>query len=318
MARASKTLRAINGRPRLLRLLAFLSLLLAAPAYSQSLGDVARQERERKRNQPRRATHVYDNNDLARSQILLPEDRERAQALKEKITPAASEPVVEAAGSEPEMNALPLGDIAQRYRTLKTDRQEPKSQSRAGQPALSAPLLAYPAFSPPPVRPSAPLHVVNTQKEHAGKTMRSEKIDGVTRVRVQPGDTLWKLAGKYLGRGKDWLLLAAINPRVTDLMRLQVGTWVRLPDEAPNFQPPKRVRVERGDSLWKLSLANFGNGSAWTCIAQANPQLQNAELIFPGQILTIPGSCTATPLPRVRHLAVSSESLPSSTAQLLR
>ena len=149
--------------------------------------------------------------------------------------------------------------------------------------------------------------------------MHREEISGDTLIRVQPGDTLWKIADKYLGGGgKDWRVLAASNPQVTDPMRLQVGMSVRLPEEAVHFRPPNRVLVERGDSLWKLTQGHFGNGKAWNCVAQANPELQNADLIFVGQILTIPESCWSPPLARERHPAVPSESLPSSTAQLLR
>src|SRR5579862_5797057 len=70
------------------------------PAHSQSLGDLARQERERKMNQPHVATHVYDNDDLAKPQILTPEDQARVQP-KEKPKPAASQPAAESVGNEP-------------------------------------------------------------------------------------------------------------------------------------------------------------------------------------------------------------------------
>jgi nucleoid-associated protein YgaU len=192
---------------------------------------------------------------------------------------------------------------------------------------LGNPSLGYPALSRSPVHrdvPPVPPHVVGTQVAHAGKAIprgeitSSEKPAGYRSVRVQPGDTLWKLAFKYLGQGKDWLVLLAHNPQVTDLQRLQVGTWLRLPDEAPVLKPPERVRIKLGDSLWKLTQARFGNGAAWSCVAQANPQLYNVQLIFPGQILKIPESCAATPLSKVRFPEVSSGSSPSSSAQLLR
>jgi LysM repeat protein len=93
---------------------------------------------------------------------------------------------------------------------------------------------------------------------------------------------------------------------------------VRLPEEPAHFQPPKRVLIERGDSLWKLAQVHLGDGKAWNCVAQANPELQNSDLIFVGQILAIPESCASPPLARARHLAVSTKSLPGSTAQLLR
>jgi len=291
---------ASKGRSRLGWLLCLPPLFLAAPAHSQSLGDVARQQRERKQDQPRRTTHVYTNEDLARPKILQPEDRERFRAAQKKPTPAASEPAAEVAGSDLKTDGLPLGDVARRYRALQQARRKLEPQLRAPLPAMGSQVLAHPTFSRPPVRiaaPPAPPSFVRPQRARAGKAMRSEALSGGVRVRVRPGDTLWKLARVYLGRGTHWLLLAAINPQVTDPTRLQSGAWVRLPDRAPAVRPLKHVRVKRGDSLWKLARALFGNGEAWSCIAQANPQLQNADLIFPGQMLTLPTSCDDDPRP---------------------
>jgi hypothetical protein len=76
------------------------------------------------------------------------------------------------------------------------------------------------------------------------------------------------------------------------------------------------VRVERGDSLWKLTAAQFGDGRAWGCIAQANPQLQNANLILPGETLTIPDTCATSPVLQGRYPANFSESMPTRSAQL--
>ena len=303
MPPACKPFSVSNGRSGLWWLLCLLPLLLAAPAHSQSLGAVARQERERKQNQPRRATHVYTNEDLARPQILRPEDRERLQAAQKKATPAASQPAAGVAGIDSKTDSLTLGEVARRYRALQQARQRSEPQWRPPLPAMSAPVLAHPAFSWPPARiaaPAVPPSFATPERPRAGKAMRSEERSGGVRVRVQPGDTLWKLAKEHLGRGTDWLLLAAINPQVGVPTRLRVGARVRLPDRAPAMQPLKRIRVNRGDSLWKLAQAQFGNGEAWRCIAHANPQLRNADLIFSGQTLAMPASCTATV--RLQHL----------------
>jgi len=344
-------------RPRLSWLLALAVLSMGAPVYGQSLGDIARQERARKQAEPPAAdTHVYDNDDLVRSQILLPVDRDRAQAAKQQSTPPSA-PVAPPASSEADVNldpnvdpnTLPLGDIARHYRALKAAaaRQQQDSQSAARQPLPAAPPLAYPTFTQPRTHPLAPpatvpaplpLHVASAPTHAATPTegarvsiaQGAEKIAGSTGFRVQSGDTLWVLARKYLGHGKDWLLLAAHNPQVTDPTHLQVGTWLRLPEaesvarnsEARNVQitdgqPTERVRVAGGDSLWSLSQAHLGDGRAWSCVAQANPELQNANVIFPGQVLTIPGSCAATASPRVRGPAVSAQSFARPAPQLL-
>jgi nucleoid-associated protein YgaU len=338
---ARKTYSVTGRRPRLLWLLALAVLFVAAPGYAQSLGDIARQERARKQAEPQPSadTHVYDNDDLVRSQILVPADRDRAQVAKQQAppAPAPSAPVAPAASTVADVNldpnvdpnTLPLGDIARHYRALKAARQQQESQSAARQPMPTASPLAYPTFTQPVAHtfaPPASLHVASApthpampiERAHISIAHEAQKTDGTNRVRVQSGDTLWVLARKYLGHGKDWLVLAAQNPQVTAPTHLEVGTWLNLPREesvvrnsvAPNSEAPQhmRVRVERGDSLWKLSQVQFGDGRGWSCIAQANPELQNANLILPGQVLTIPGSCSAANSPRVPGPAVSAQS----------
>jgi nucleoid-associated protein YgaU len=55
----------------------------------------------------------------------------------------------------------------------------------------------------------------------------------------------------------------------------------------------KRVRVQTGDSLWTLAAAQIGTGHAWSCIAAANPQIEDVNRIYPGQLLVIPTTCSA-------------------------
>ncbi len=308
MLPACKLWATTNGRSRLTWLLYLFPLLLAAPSYSQTLGDLARQERERKQHQSHRTEHVYTNDDLKRPQILRPEDRERVQEAQKKATPTTTEPAAEVAGSAPETGAESLGDIARRFRALQQAHQKPGPQPIAPELKIGGQALAYPTFSPPLARtaaPPAPPRFVKPTRERARKSIPSEEpISGVGAL-VQPGDTLWKLAKEYLGHGTHWPRLAAINPQVSDPTHLRVGTWVHLPEKAQTLQSANRVRIQRGDSLWKLAQEHFGTGNAWSCIAQANPQLQNADLIFPGQTLTIPASCTAAPLVASRALRSS-------------
>jgi nucleoid-associated protein YgaU len=318
---AAKKCSAIHGLPGSSWLFGLLVLLLGAPAYSQSLGDIARQERERKRDQPSQVTHVYDNDDLARPHILLPEDEKRVQAEKKKSTPTANEAPVETVDSEPKINVPVPVQIPRVPHALKTALPEPDLHSRVRQPRPDATTLAIPTYSQPPARLSitpSPSRVVHTQRGDVGNGVHHEEISGDTQIRVQPGDTLWRLAGKYLGDAKDWRVLASCNPQVTDPKRLQVGMSMRLPEEPAHLQSPKRVLVERGDSLWKLAQVHLGDGKAWNCVAQANPELENSDLIFVGRILAIPKSCASPLLARARHLAVPTKSLSGSAALLLR
>ena len=260
------------------------------------LGDVAQQERERRQSQTPRTPHVYTNADLERPQILLPEDRERFEASRQKVTLTPSEPAVQSAANELENKAVPLGDIARRYRALEEARKSSESQSGTSLAVLSAPVLAYPGFSraadETSLAPSSS-RAFKTKRAPPGEAIPSAQLSGGRFIRTKAGDTLWKLAHKYLGDGKRWLVLVAHNPQLTDPRRVQIGTWVHLPGEAPNLLKIRLVRVNRGDSLWKLAKAQLSNGNAWKCIAGANPLIQDANLLFPGQELVIPGNCAA-------------------------
>lgn len=55
---------------------------------------------------------------------------------------------------------------------------------------------------------------------------------------------------------------------------------------APNSQ---QYTVVKGDCLWNIARRFYGNGSKYTVIYEANrDQIKNPNLIYPGQVLTIP------------------------------
>jgi LysM repeat protein len=99
-------------------------------------------------------------------------------------------------------------------------------------------------------------------------------------------------------------MLTAINPQVRDPWRLPVGMWVRLPEKkVPQPGLSRIVRVQLGDSLWKLARAQLGSGEAWRCVARANPQLKDSNLIVPGEMLAIPQDCAISPRPKKTSLS---------------
>jgi nucleoid-associated protein YgaU len=143
----------------------------------------------------------------------------------------------------------------------------------------SAPDAVPSSFAPSAV-PVAPLSTKSNSKTET--------------LLVQFGDSLWKLARRRFGKGSRWSEFLASNPAIVDPRLLQPGTVLVVPNTKlrPRVQPPNTVTVRTGDSLWKLAAAHLGQGPAWTCVAAANPQLQNANLLQPGQLLTLPTSCS--------------------------
>jgi hypothetical protein len=62
----------------------------------------------------------------------------------------------------------------------------------------------------------------------------------------------------------------------------------------PNAGPPAALKdgstvVSRGDSLWRISRAAYGDGARYTVIYEANHgQIRNPDRIYPGQVLVLP------------------------------
>jgi nucleoid-associated protein YgaU len=147
----------------------------------------------------------------------------------------------------------------------------------------AAPKLLLPA-KPVPARPSlAPL---------GAPAAPSVNPPSANQIHIQPGDSLWKLARRHLGSGSRWSDLLAANPTISDPLHLLPGAVLVVPatELRSRVQPPS-ITVHSGDSLWKIAASQLGSPNAWPCIAQANPQLRNADLLRPGQLLLLPASC---------------------------
>lgn len=59
-------------------------------------------------------------------------------------------------------------------------------------------------------------------------------------------------------------------------------------ENSPEPEQDESYTVKSGDSLWALAKHYYGDGSKYTLIAQANPDIVNPNLIYPGQTLIIP------------------------------
>lgn len=56
----------------------------------------------------------------------------------------------------------------------------------------------------------------------------------------------------------------------------------------PAVTENKTHMVQSGDTLWGIAKKYYGNGSQYTKIVSANPDIKNPNLIYPGQVLSIP------------------------------
>lgn len=274
--------------------IACLSTLGVEAGLAQSLGDVARQERARQKHLPRTTRHVYTNDDLERRQILVPEDRARFEADRkdpsQPFAPESSTVTSEATHQREE----PLGDVARRYRMLKQLEEildADKTDVLPGaKPALASPTLTRPRAVP--IRdPFQKEPRVTRQPEF----QKRPTLFGGEKIRINPGDSLWRLARRRLGNGSLWRKILAVNPQLKDPNLIRAGEWIQMPQKEATSSMASQVRVHKGDTLWKLAQASFGNGLAWSCIARANPMIPNANVIYSGQLLTLPARCTPAP-----------------------
>jgi len=282
-----------------------------ATSSAQSLGDLARQERARVKTRSVNSSHVFTNEDLSRPKILEvvepAQDASRPAAVSAPATALAAPPPAPVLTDELQDAApvwpvgTPLGDVARYYRQQKELRSAPPGTPVVAQskPKVIAPLQRSrtpqmplaPRQSARKNSPQQPLQKPKTMIAETAPIIREVVPEG-RMVRVNTGDSLWKLASRYLGDGNQWHLIASANPEIADPDRILAGQQIRLPGEPEAVAASNQIRVQPGDSLWKLAKAQWGTGQAWTCIAEFNPQIENSFKIYPGQTLTLPANCS--------------------------
>ena len=306
-------------------LLAPLSLHSNVFAQDQDVAEAARQQQAHKSQPPATPPHVYTDEDLKRSHILTPDDKKLADARrKESPAPAAKNPAtIDATNPPPES----LGEVARRYRKEKTEREaeiaaakqkkspapfrielpsttfaEPKrpvaplrapstvarpvpvEPSPAPTPRVAAPSRVSP-FSPRPTMPSyaSPAPHVNPSTLVPSREFQQ--------LKVLPGDSLWRMARRYLGDGARWQELLSLNPGLAAHPdSLAAGSAVIVPAAAskPVHGSPHVITVQAGDSLWSLARVHLGRGSDWARLAHANPQVSDYLHLQVGAQLQLP------------------------------
>ncbi len=172
-----------------------------------------------------------------------------------------------------------------------------------------SPFLPRPMHGEPNVPPAAMAVAPIAPPASAGSVRPVEKslattpvYSGMRRIEVQRGQSWWKLADLYLGSGARWRELRQLNSNAggpPDLLRLGSVVVVPASAKAAGGSTAGTITVRRGDSFWSLAHEHLGRGSAWICVATANPQITDYTHIAIGTTLQLPGpdalrSCRAT------------------------
>ena len=105
-------------------------------------------------------------------------------------------------------------------------------------------------------------------------------------------DGTWEIAATTaLPPGSHTLRVDEIDAGGTVTSRIE-APFVREDPDAVALQPGE-MRVEPGQSLWQIAQSVYGSGLRFTVIYEANTdRIRDPNLIFPGQILTIPAAST--------------------------
>jgi nucleoid-associated protein YgaU len=324
-------------RPGTFLLCLLAPLFLHTNAAAQDVAEAARQQQAHKSQQPAKPHHVYTDEDLKREHILTPEDQKLAEAhRKDGTAPTAVENGPVEATNPP---AESLGEIARRNREQKAAREaavaagktpsqfrieipgealaEPKGMvgPLLVPPSAMAPLVVAPAAGPsrragvparvspfqprpmvtPRVSPTPSASGSASTAASVGPKVTPPTVvprENLQQLRVQPGDSWWRMARRYLGSGDRWQELLALNPGLAEHPDvLEAGSTVVVPGSVELKRAPKApttITVRAGDTLWSLARAHFGHGTDWPKIAQANPQVSDYLHLEVGSLLQVP------------------------------
>lgn len=150
-------------------------------------------------------------------------------------------------------------------------------------------------------QPGSPAAVGKIDYDEAGRTTLSgiaapnstvriyldNKLVGTTQA---DGDGAWSLTlEREIPAGSYTLRLDQVHPDGTVLARSELP-FVR--GEPVADLPPGRVAIiQPGDHLWKIARQRYGSGFQFTLIYEANKdQIRDPDLIYPGQIFTLPAA----------------------------
>lgn len=128
-----------------------------------------------------------------------------------------------------------------------------------------------------------------------------DKVLTEKNVEVVKNDSLWKIAVREYGDGFKWTEIAKAN-NLKNPGLLEAGQKLVLPvlesnqvkaelaDEEGKGDGSHEYRVVRGDNLWKIAVAEYGDGYKWTKIWQDNrSKLNSPDKLEIGMMLIIYG-----------------------------
>ena len=131
--------------------------------------------------------------------------------------------------------------------------------------------------------------VTITGKATSGATVRAYIDDKVVGEGTAGTDGSWRLVPTApIDNGKHKLRLDRLGKDGKPTNRLEEA-FERRVTAAPAAGDNRRLNVVRGDNLWNIARAHYGEGWRYTVIFEANKnQIRDPDLIYPGQTFSLP------------------------------
>jgi len=113
---------------------------------------------------------------------------------------------------------------------------------------------------------------------------------------VLKGEYLWKIAEHYYGDGHQWTAIAKANG-LKNPSSIDAGAELQIPAVETKLEVvPATTQIQgdtyvtqKGDSLWKIAVAAYGDGYKWTAIWKANKKMiDNPSHVGVGVSLSLP------------------------------
>ena len=295
---------------------------------TQDAAAAARAEKARKATKAKTPRHVYTEEDLKRAQILTPEDQAKVAARKNNPTEKKEEQAKSGGENAPGEESLgevarryrkekaerEAARLLEQGNRSEFPMKLPETTMAAPKPLVQPKMETRPMgnarrgvgagrvspFEPRPLR-ATPREAVVPRDAVKPKMVvvpnapevSSAAVAGMIARKVERGDSWWKLAENYLGSGARWKELREMNPAGTNAQApefLLLGSTVLVPAGVVGRQvvTAKIVTVKKGDTLWSMAREHLGRGTAWKCLAEANPELGEPEQLQIGARVQLP------------------------------
>jgi len=134
-------------------------------------------------------------------------------------------------------------------------------------------------------------HVTISGQALAGATVRAYIDDKTAAEAVSGSDSRWRMApADPIEAGKHVLRLDRLGKDGKPVARLELAfeRLVTAPGAAGGSDN-RKLSIVKGDNLWNIARAHYGEGLQYTIIFNANKnQIRDPDLIYPGQNFSLP------------------------------